>query len=276
MMGIPLALGMILSKRGKGGFRPIGIGVAGFVLSQVGHIPFNQFLLMPGLKNLGIEMAAEGNGSLVIFGLALGISAGLFEEITRFLVFKYWLNRNPHTILPLKYGIGHGGIEAFLLGILALVALFQVIFLAKEGALLSFPPDQVELIQEQLTAYWEVSWGLSLLGAWERISAMAFHIGASLLVYKSVRQKKTRWLLIAILGHMVLDAFAVIAVQMMDFVILESILFLFAVGWLIWAWSLQIIENNEVLPDKQDPIQPILSSQPFTGNQLEESRYDEY
>ena len=166
MIGIPLTLGIYLAKKGKDGFRPIGIGMAAFILSQIGHIPFNRFVLIPGLDRLGIEVTAQGNWKLIILGLALGLSAGIFEEITRYLVFRFWLYKNPHSLLPVKYGVGHGGIEAFVLGILALVALIQVIILAGDGALSSFPLDQALLIQEQIRAYWEVSWGLSLLGDW--------------------------------------------------------------------------------------------------------------
>lgn len=275
MMGIPLILGIVLAKRGKEGFRPIGIGAAAFILSQVGHIPFNQYVLIPGLERLGIEMTAQGEWSLVILGLALGFSAGVFEEFTRFLVFRFWLNKSPHSLLPVKYGIGHGGIEAFILGILALIGLIQVIFLAGDGALNSFPPDQALLIREQINLYWDMTWGLSLLGAWERISAMAFHLGASLLVYKAVRQKQSRWLVIAILGHTILDTFAVIAVQKLDFVILESILFVFAAAWLFWSWTQKVIEDPEVIPAKHYPKQLLRSDQHISGEQLEESRYDE-
>lgn len=275
MIGIPLTLGIYLAKKGKDGFRPIGIGMAAFILSQIGHIPFNRFVLIPGLDRLGIEVTAQGNWKLIILGLALGLSAGIFEEITRYLVFRFWLYKDPHSLLPVKYGVGHGGIEAFVLGILALVALIQVIILAGDGALSSFPLDQALLIQEQISAYWEVSWGLSLLGAWERISAMSFHVGASLLVYKAVRQKQSRWLVIAILGHTILDAFAVIALQKLNFVILESILFVFAAVWLLWSWCQRMIEDPDVVPTKQQPKQLRPSNQHISGEQLEESRYDE-
>ena len=249
--------------------------MAAFILSQIGHIPFNRFVLIPGLDRLGIEVTAQGNWKLIILGLALGLSAGIFEEITRYLVFRFWLYKDPHSLLPVKYGVGHGGIEAFVLGILALVALIQVIILAGDGALSSFPLDQALLIQEQISAYWEVSWGLSLLGAWERISAMSFHVGASLLVYKAVRQKQSRWLVIAILGHTILDAFAVIALQKLNFVILESILFVFAAVWLLWSWCQRMIEDPDVVPTKQQPKQLRPSNQHISGEQLEESRYDE-
>ena len=61
--------------------------------------------------------------------------------------------------------------------------------LSGEGVLVGFPADQAELIRSQVDAYWAVPWQHSLLGAWERISALLFHLGASVFVYKSVHEK---------------------------------------------------------------------------------------
>ncbi|MEE8357172.1 MAG: YhfC family glutamic-type intramembrane protease [Anaerolineales bacterium] len=274
MIGIPCLLVVILVRRGRGGFRTIGIGLAGFVLSQVGHIPFNQFVLLPVLEGWGFGGGQSG-WQLLALGAALGLSAGIFEEAARYAAFRYWLVKNPNTMLPVKYGVGHGGSEAFLLGILTLFALIQVMVLGGEGALSSFPPEQAELIQAQITAYWEVPWQQSLLGAWERVSALAFHIGASLMVYKSIREKNPAWLAVAIIGHAMFNAFAVIFSRQLDFVLLESILFVFALGWLYWSWSVRVIELEQPHLDQPLPRKPHLTAQRITPEQLEESRYDE-
>jgi len=191
MVGIPCLLAVILIRRGNDGFRPIGIGVAAFVFSQAGHIPFNQFVLLPALEGGGIGLSQSG-WKLLVMGIAVGFSAGIFEETARYLSFRFWLNKEPSTLLPIKYGVGHGGIEAFLLGILTLYALIQVLTLGGEGSLDSFSSEQAGLIRAQIFAYWDVPWQHLLLGAWERVSAMIFHIGASLMVYKSVRKKSHR------------------------------------------------------------------------------------
>lgn len=273
MVGIPCLLAVILIRRGNDGFRPIGIGVAAFVLSQVGHIPFNQFVLLPALEGWGIGLTQSG-WKLLVMGIAVGFSAGIFEETARYLSFRFWLNKEPNMLLPIKYGVGHGGIEAFLLGILALYALIQVLTLGGEGSLDSFSPEQADLIRAQILAYWDVPWQHLLLGAWERVSAMIFHVGASLMVYKSVRKKKPSWLAIAVLGHTLLNAFAVISSQKMDFVLVESILFIFSLGWLIWAWALREREVEELKPALPLLGETRLQTQRITAEQLEESRYD--
>ncbi len=273
MVGIPCLLAVILIRRGNDGFRPIGIGVAAFVLSQVGHIPFNQFVLLPALEGWGIGLTQSG-WKLLVMGIAVGFSAGIFEETARYLSFRFWLNKEPNTLLPIKYGVGHGGIEAFLLGILALYAFIQVLTLGGEGSLDSFSSEQADLIRAQILAYWDVPWQHLLLGAWERVSAMIFHIGASLMVYKSVRKKKPSWLAIAVLGHTLLNAFAVISSQKMDFVLVESILFIFSLGWLFWGWTLREREDEELKPELPLLGETRLQTQRITAEQLEESRYD--
>jgi len=273
MVGIPCLLAVILIRRGNDGFRPIGIGVAVFVLSQVGHIPFNQFVLLPALEGWGIGLTQSG-WKLLVMGIAVGFSAGIFEETARYLSFRFWLNKEPNTLLPIKYGVGHGGIEAFLLGILTLYALIQVLTLGGEGSLDSFSSEQADLIRAQILTYWDVPWQHLLLGAWERVSAMIFHIGASLMVYKSVRKKKPSWLAIAVLGHTLLNTFAVISSQKMDFVLVESVLFIFSLGWLFWAWALREREVEELMPELPLPGEMRLQTQQITAEQLEESRYD--
>lgn len=273
MIGIPFLGAFFLFRRVGGPFRPVGIGIAGFILSQVGHIPFNQFLLLPGLERWGVELASQEGLSLLVLGIAVGLSAGIFEELARYLAFRFWLKDPSGGVLPWKYGLGHGGIEAVLAGLLAFVALVQVFILGGEGALAGFPAEQADLIQSQIEVYWAVPWQQSLLGAWERVSALAFHLGASVFVYKSYREKNLLWLLVAVLGHTVFNAFAVVAVAKMDLVLLELALFVIAGAWVFWAWFVRPREEEgEGLAPP--PPEVDLQVSHITSNQLEESRYD--
>jgi uncharacterized membrane protein YhfC len=275
MIGIPVFLALRFYRLGGGRFRPIWIGASAFILSQVGHIPFNQFIMLPLLEKGGITPGVSEWGPVVILGVAAGLSAGVFEEITRFLVQKYWLKEDHQEFLPLKYGIGHGGIEAILLGLIALIAFVQVMTLGNEGALSVFDPEQADLIRSQIATYWEIAWYHSLLGAWERISALAFHIGASLLVYKSIVEKNVGWLILAILGHTAVDAMAVVLPSRMSLIAFEGILFVLAAGWLVWAWYIRA--RDPQLPEQHHESLPNVQIQPpqITTEQIEESRYDE-
>jgi uncharacterized membrane protein YhfC len=193
--------------------------------------------------------------------------------MVRYFAFRYWLRQHSGEYVPWKYGVGHGGVEAILTGLLALYALVQVMALRGEGILESFPADQVDLIRSQIEAYWAVPWHQSLLGAWERVSALLFHLGASVFVYKSVHEKNLLWLLAALLGHTALDAFGVIAVKQMGFLQIEVLLFVFAVLWIVWAWYVRPrdLGEGELAPP---PPKPDLSVSQITSEQLDESRYE--
>ena len=69
MIGLPIALGVVLARRLKQRWGLFGVGAVTFVLSQVGHIPFNA---------LAFRGAQAWPPAVV--ALALGLSAGVFEE----------------------------------------------------------------------------------------------------------------------------------------------------------------------------------------------------
>ena len=107
----------------------------------------------------------------------------------------------------------------------------------------------------------------------ERVSALLFHLGASVFVYKSVRERNLLWLLVGILGHTMLNAMAVIAVQQMSILMVEVLLFAFALIWVSWAW----LVRPEEQPEDQlapPPPKPALTASKVSTDQIEESRYE--
>jgi uncharacterized membrane protein YhfC len=125
----------------------------------------------------------------LLTALFLGATAGLFEEGGRYLVMSLLLKKDRSLPDAVAFGVGHGGIEAVLLaGINSLLALITV-----------------------LTGTGSVDGSLMLAGGVERIAAMTLHVAWSIMVMKSVSQRKPVWLLIAFLLHTVVDAGAVAA-----------------------------------------------------------------
>jgi hypothetical protein len=58
-------------------------------------------------------------------------------------------------------------------------------------------------------------------------------------------------------------------------VLLESVLFIFALGWLGWAWAVRI-KDPEKKEDFQEQLPDLPSITPrITPEQIEGSRYDE-
>jgi len=60
MIALPLGLGVFLVKRLRVEWKTFGIGAVIFVASQILHIPFNFWVLSPGVERLGLSGAAGG------------------------------------------------------------------------------------------------------------------------------------------------------------------------------------------------------------------------
>ncbi|MFO7537372.1 MAG: YhfC family glutamic-type intramembrane protease, partial [Chloroflexota bacterium] len=87
MILFPLLLGGWIKRRYGISWTVFGVGALTFILSQVGHIPFNWATgLLTGGWGIGLW-------PLPLLALAAGLSAGLFEEVARWLVLRYWLKQ---------------------------------------------------------------------------------------------------------------------------------------------------------------------------------------
>ncbi len=209
MVIIPLILGALVVRRWRLDWAIFGLGGLTFIASQVLHIPFNMLLLNPWMETLGWPRTT---GWLYPVGAILvGLSAGVFEEGARFLILRRNEKRMEGWQEGVLYGLGHGGVEAIILGAFVFYALIQAI--ALRGVVLeeAVPIDRVEIVRLQLQQYWSMSWYEPLWAVLERLSAMSFHLLASLLVLNAVRQRKFLWLGAAVLGHTVFNALALVA-----------------------------------------------------------------
>ena len=178
MILAPLVLGAYLTRRWGLPWRLFALGAVTFVGSQIFHIPFNQFLLLPILDKTGL-LTAENPSELVVFGILAGLSAGLFEEGALFLVYRLWLSDLKRWKEAVLFGAGHGGVEAMLLGGLALYAFFQAMAYRDANLAELVPPGQLELARAQVDAYWSAPWYAAMLGAVERAFAVLIQISLS-------------------------------------------------------------------------------------------------
>jgi len=223
MIAMPIGLAVYLSRKLKTEWRLFGIGVLTFILSQIFHIPFNYWVLTPLLEKLGMSITQQGL-QLVIVGLFYGLSAGLFEEVTRYFGYHLWIKDDRDWKSALMYGVGHGGIESILLGGLVLVAFIQVITLQGTDLNTVVDADQVEIARAQIDAYIAAPWHLAILGAVERFATILFHLSATILVLQAYLRKNILWLLLAVSWHMVVDAVAVFASQTWNPYITEALI----------------------------------------------------
>lgn len=197
---LPLALVSYLGLFNRPLFKPFFFGVLAFVISQVLlRIPILQYGLSPQIWFITFSYAYP-----ILFVFLLSLSAGVFEEIARYLIMKKFLKSmtKKHAVL---FGLGHGGIEAFLLvGIPAILNISQFL--------------TVDVVYAGI----------------ERISAIMIHCALSIMVFKAVSYKSTNYLFVAILVHTLFNFLAIIALrQGMSLWMLEGMLFVGALSALL-------------------------------------------
>ena len=285
MIALGLVVGFYLKQRFSLSWSLFGAGALTFIASQVLHIPFNLYLLNPFLARVAPQ-PNPGTQGLVLWGIALGLSAGLFEETARLVVLRFWRKDVQSRKQALMFGAGHGGIEAIILGIIGFISFLQLFFYRQYGPdFLGKVTDsgQVQALQNTLRTYWDFSWYEHLWGALERFSVIPIHLSATILVYQSLRRKNILWYLAAVIWHALVDFVAVYAGQSWGIPITEGILF--GLGMLGWGMVFllrdphppPVIEETASPPEAVPPApmpQPAVQDHTITIESLEESRYE--
>ena len=281
MILLPVSLGVYLTRKFRLGWRLWWIGAGVFILSQVGHIPFNFGLT--ALFQQGILPKPPESWTPVFNAVVLGLSAGLWEEMARYAAYRWWARDARSWGKGLILGAGHGGIEAIILGGIVL-ATFANMVVARSLDLSSLvPPEQLAAAQQQVAAYWSAPWHLIMLGWIERCLAIIFHLAASLLVLQVfVRRqigcrRQIGWLWLAVGWHALLDAVAVYAAHIWMPYLVEGLIGVLA---LVSLWIIFSLRQPEPVEQEQSPVSPIettlqpLSDVKETVENLEKTRYE--
>lgn len=276
MIALGLGVGAWVVQRYRTPWSLYGVGALAFILSQVFHIPFNSYILAPSLERAGV-MGSSSTGALLLIAAAYGLSSGVFEEGTRYLVFRFWRKDIRTWRLALMYGAGHGGIEAVLLGILSLAAAIQLIAIRSADLATLVPPEQLPLAQAQVQAFWNARWYDALLGALERSATIPVHLALSILVLQAFKRKNLAWLVLAIVAHAGVNALALVAIQWGGVYVAEGLVVACGLLALFTVWRLRdptpVPEPD--LPAPQLAIPVALPAGEATQESLEDSRYAE-
>jgi uncharacterized membrane protein YhfC len=282
MIGIPVALGYVISRRFKLGLSLFGIGALTFIGSQVFHIPFNQWVVNPFVEWLDLY-PEPGSLDLGIAALLFGLSAGISEETARYIVYRRWLRQERSWKKGLMFGAGHGGIEAIIFGGLAMWGFLQVAAfynLSPEALSATLGPEKAEVMQTYLANLGDTPWYDNLLGALERVSALCIHLGATQLVLQAFNRKNIGWYFLAVLWHTAVDAFAVYGIQTWGIYLVEGVALVFGIFSLGIVFVLrkrtQASEEEGQEPDIEATPPRILPNEPeeITQEKLDKSRYE--
>lgn len=212
-IALPLITAIIWCKKKHEPFTTVLIGAATFLLFAIVIEKPLQALVI----SLDSPVSQFVNARPVLWGIIVGLFPGVFEETGRFVAFKTVLRKRKQRETGLSHGIGHGGFEAmFILGI-TYIEYFVFAIMLNQGSFVelmiepvkdTLTPDvvkQITDIVEQITTFSAATMGVALV---DRLIAVAFHIGASIMVFYAVKDKKKWWLYpFAILIHTVIDGF---------------------------------------------------------------------
>lgn len=220
---LPVVSFLVMQKKKLKIGRAFFTGVLAFSVSQV-------LIRIPLLNVLGqTPFMQQLSQNIVPYGLLLGFTAGLFEEVARFLFCKLMLKKNRRYADAVAFGFGHGGIEAILLVGFSLISSLVLYIAMNNGTLTALVGEAAAAtVAGQLGALTPIN---SVLGGVERILAVMLHLGFSTMVFTGfVRNQPGKYLMFAILAHTLVDAFVVIvpAFVPMSPLALEGIVLVFA------------------------------------------------
>lgn len=185
--GVPITGVVLLAKKSKRVMKPFLVGMLAFIISQLLlRIPILSYVL----PNFSWYLFLQQN--LYLYGAFLGLTAGLFEEIARLAFMKSFLKNRTRLEDGLAFGLGHGGIEAMVLvGVNGIASMFL------------YPMGYLNLSGTGYIAL--------LMGGVERLFAITFHVGASLIIMYGIRMNKAgRYTALAVLLHTIVDSMVVI------------------------------------------------------------------
>jgi uncharacterized membrane protein YhfC len=203
-VGLPLALAFVVGRRLGVGWRYFGYGALIFfmfqLISRVPLVQVAQTLLASRLRESFVLQMA--------WLALLSLTAGLFEEIGRYVGYRWLMRREAKTwSKAVMYGLGHGGLESIVLvGGLTLIGLVNLLILP--SVIGTLPAEQRALVEQQLAVVRGQPDWLPLLGAWERLWTIVFHTAMSVVVLQVFR-RGIAWLWLAILAHTLLNLVAV-------------------------------------------------------------------
>ena len=207
---VPIAVAAIWLIKKKEPFTTVLIGTFTFILFAIALEKPIQAMVIDTSRAFGRFLEARP----LLWALVVALFPGIFEETGRLIAFKTVLKNRKNRETAISYGIGHGGMEVMLvLGVTYLSNIVYSVmvntgaFGAVVDAVAAESPEILETVTAIPAQLAAVSFGTLGLALFERLSAVLFHIGASILVFYACKDRL--WLYpLAILLHTAMDLLA--------------------------------------------------------------------
>ncbi|MDD7113993.1 MAG: YhfC family glutamic-type intramembrane protease [Lachnospiraceae bacterium] len=191
---MPLIYLFVWRSKTHAHWKALFIGAAGFIVSaRVLELIVHYFCIVS--DNL-VSRAINGSTPLyVLYGVAM---AGIFEEVGRWVILSILNKKINQRKDAIMYGIGHGGIEVWTVTLPVVLTYLMVI--ASNGS--GLPSEMVNALMPSIEAF---GFGMSLCFVLERIFCMGIHIALTVMVFYGVQNHEKKYLLKAVVCHMLLD-----------------------------------------------------------------------
>ena len=198
------------------------IGIIGFIVSV-----FIEGIII----SLIVKIVGKDSNWIIPFSLSF---PGIFEETGRYLYYKYILNKDENKNKSIGYGIGHGGIESFLVGTSLLMYLFAKDSLIQQGVL-----------KEDMTFIY------LFYGVFERFICVLIQISFSVMVYKSVEEKNINYYILALILHDFFDLFLFLYQKKLikNILVIELIIGFFGIIFAKYAYKLYLLAYQKYLAE---------------------------
>jgi uncharacterized membrane protein YhfC len=231
---IPLIILLILGLKKKIAAVPLSFGFACFLVSQV-------LLRIPILQVLGTQDWFKAFAlQTVPYIIMLSVTAGLFEESARLASAGIFLKKHRDFRDALSFGFGHGFCEVILLTGMAQINNIIYATAINNGTLSTMlaklPAETTQQITNSMLA---VKPEGIYLGILERVFAVTYHIFASVLVFKGVREHKIRFYFYAICAHTIFNFGGVMLTRYVNLWAGEGLMLVLAVTALLLIFRMK-------------------------------------
>ena len=220
----PVVLLLVLCLKHRLPTKSIAVGILAFFVSQV-------CLRIPILSALGGQpwYQAFAKDNTVVYFVILSFTAGLFEETARYIGVRFFLKDQREYRDAVAFGLGHGFCEAVLLVGVSELGMLVISLTINGGSFDSSAAAAKQTVDTLL----KVTPAIPLMAVWERVSTVMFHLFATVLVFRAVREKKILWYFAALGAHTLMDFASSVLVTYTQIWVCELVIFLLgALGFL--------------------------------------------
>lgn len=217
-IGLLPIIGALLWKRyckENVSFRPLLFGVAGFLVYTL-------------VVKLGEHILYRVDIYLII---VYSIMAGVFEELSRYVIIRYIMKKNKTKENMVMYGIGHGGIEILYTTLLSLASLLIITIMWPRGTgsdmlyfLVGLTPGLLAdpMMKFIVAAGTSFNIGIGIQYMFEKMIGIFFQIDFTILIAYGIMKHKKKYLPLAILVHVIMN-------QMRHTILINN-------SWIWYSW----------------------------------------